>query len=68
MLGTTVVVGTPAYVYYRYYRKPTHETFNISVKAAGPDGKRQMVTRAIPLLSKEEVDTRIRQRFGDGWE
>ena len=60
VLRTTVVVGTPAYVYYRYYRKPTHETFNISVKAAGPDGKRQMVTRAIPLLSKEEVDTRIR--------
>ncbi|TBU33131.1 protein serine/threonine phosphatase 2C [Dichomitus squalens] len=61
LLGTTVLVGTPAYIYYRDYRKPTSETFDLSVREAGPDGKRQMVTRTIPLLSKDEVDARIRQ-------
>ncbi|KAI0772128.1 protein serine/threonine phosphatase 2C [Trametes elegans] len=62
VLGTTVLVGAPTYVYYRYYSKPTRDTFNISVKAAGPDGKRQIVTHAIPLLSKDEVDARLRAR------
>ena len=61
VLGTTVLVGTPAYLYYRYYSRPTSQTFDISVREAGPDGKRQMVTRTIPLLSKDEVDARIRQ-------
>ena len=61
VLGASVLVGTPAYLYYRYYRKPTLETFDVAVKAVGPDGKRQMVTRSIPLLSKDEVDRRIRE-------
>ena len=61
VLGATVLVGTPAYVYYRYDRKPTLETFDISVKATGPDGKRQLVTRTIPLISKEQVDARLRE-------
>ena len=60
ILGTTVLVGTPAYLYYRY-RKPTLETFDITLKAAGPDGKRQMVTHTIPLLTKDQVDSRIRE-------
>ena len=60
ILGTTVLVGTPAYLYYRY-RKPTLETFDIALKAAGPDGKRQMVTHTIPLLTKDQVDSRIRE-------
>ena len=61
VLGTTVLVGTPAYVYYRHYRKPTVETFDIAVKAVGPDGKRQMVTRTIPLLTKDQVDSRLHE-------
>ena len=65
VLGTSVLVGTSAYVYHRFYRKPTTETFDIAVKAAGPDGKRQMATRTLPLLSKDEVDTRLRARASD---
>ncbi|KAI0375866.1 protein serine/threonine phosphatase 2C [Pilatotrama ljubarskyi] len=61
VLGTTVLVGAPAYVYYRYYMKPTRETFTIPVKTTGPDGKRQVVTQTIPLLTKDEVDARIRE-------
>ncbi|TFK85430.1 protein serine/threonine phosphatase 2C [Polyporus arcularius HHB13444] len=60
ILGTTVLVGTPAYLYYRS-RKPTLETFDISLKATGPDGKRQMVTQSIPLLTKDQIDGRIRE-------
>ncbi|KAI0638386.1 protein serine/threonine phosphatase 2C [Trametes polyzona] len=61
ILGTSVLVGAPTYVYYRYYSSPTRETFPIAIKAAGPDGKRQVVTQAIPLLTKDEVDARIRE-------
>ncbi|KAH9899649.1 protein serine/threonine phosphatase 2C [Cubamyces lactineus] len=61
IVGTTVLVGAPTYVYYRYYMKPTRETFTIPVKAAGPDGKRQVVTHTIPLLTKDEVDVRLRE-------
>lgn len=61
LLGTTVLAGTPAYVYYRYYNKPTLQTFDVSVRETGPDGKRQMVTRTIPLLTKEQVNTRLRE-------
>ncbi|KAI0677337.1 protein serine/threonine phosphatase 2C [Trametes maxima] len=61
IVGTSVLVGAPSYVYYRYYLNPPRDTFNISVKATGPDGKRQMVTHTIPLLSKDEVDARLRE-------
>lgn len=61
LLGTTVLAGTPAYIYYRYYNKPTLQTFDVSVRETGPDGKRQMVTRTIPLLTKEQVDSRLRE-------
>lgn len=61
ILGTTVLVGSPAYLYHRYSRRPTRDTFDFSVKAVGPDGKPQTVTRSIPLLNKDEVDARIRE-------
>ncbi|KAH9850785.1 protein serine/threonine phosphatase 2C [Lenzites betulinus] len=62
VLGTTVLVGAPTYVYYRYYLKPTRETFSIAIKATGPDGKRHVVNQALPLLTKDEVDARLREQ------
>ncbi|CDO73756.1 hypothetical protein BN946_scf185015.g84 [Trametes cinnabarina] len=34
----------------------------INVKETGPDGRRQVVSYTIPLLTKDEVDARLRQR------
>lgn len=56
IVGATVVIGVPTYAYLRY-SKP--ETFDLSVRERGPDGKPTRVTRPFPLLSKEQVDVRL---------
>ncbi|KAI9068518.1 protein serine/threonine phosphatase 2C [Trametes sanguinea] len=61
VLGTTVLVGAPSYFLYRYYTKPTRETMTINIKEMGPDGKRQILPLTIPVLTKDEVDARLRQ-------
>ncbi|KAI0068565.1 protein serine/threonine phosphatase 2C [Artomyces pyxidatus] len=60
---TAFVVGTPAYIYTRYYRpsKKAEQTFEISVKEVGPDGKAYMVPRSFPLQSKAQIDKRINE-------
>ncbi|KAI9000816.1 protein serine/threonine phosphatase 2C [Trametes punicea] len=61
VLGTTVLVGAPTYLLYRYYTKPTRETMTIPIKKSGPDGKQEVVAQTIPLLTKDEVDARLRR-------
>lgn len=62
IIGTTVLVGTPSYIYYRYYSKPSiKETFDLSVRVQGPDGKSRRETRVMPLLTKEEVEARLHE-------
>ena len=62
VVGTAVLVGAPGYLYFKYTSKPKpRETFDLSVRVRGPDGKASMSTRAIPLLTKEEVETRLRE-------
>ncbi|KAK7676880.1 hypothetical protein QCA50_020136 [Cerrena zonata] len=60
VIGATVLVGGPAYIYYRYSsRSSVRETFDLSVKVQGSDGKYKRETRPMPLLSKEEVEERL---------
>ena len=58
ILGATVFVAPPAYIYYRY---TVSDTFSIKVKEKGPDGKPTMVKRSFPLLPKAVVDQRINE-------
>ncbi|OBZ77161.1 Protein phosphatase 2C C10F6.17c [Grifola frondosa] len=60
ILGTAILVGAPSYLYYKY-SKSTVQTFELPVKTVGPDGKRTMATRAFPLLSKDDVEARLRE-------
>ncbi|THH30704.1 hypothetical protein EUX98_g3505 [Antrodiella citrinella] len=50
------VGGVSTYCYLRYYQT---ESFDLSVRERGPDGKPTRVTRAFPLLSKDEVEKRL---------
>ncbi|KAH8094863.1 phosphatase 2C-like domain-containing protein [Cristinia sonorae] len=58
LVGATVVVGVPTYAYFRYTQR-RQETFDLSVRERGPDGKPVRVTRSFPLLSKAEVEARL---------
>jgi len=57
LVGATIVVAAPSYVYFRYYRQT--ETFDLSVRERGPDGKPVRVKRSFPLLSRDEVEARL---------
>ncbi|KAF8843084.1 protein serine/threonine phosphatase 2C [Paxillus ammoniavirescens] len=54
--ATTVIVGTPSYLYYRY-NKP--QTFDLSLKVRGVDGAPVMTTKSFPLLSLSAVEQRL---------
>jgi len=58
---TAVCIGAPAYLYHRYTSEPKPQTFDISVRQLGTDGKSTMVARPISLLSKAQVDKRINE-------
>ncbi|KIP12724.1 hypothetical protein PHLGIDRAFT_61478 [Phlebiopsis gigantea 11061_1 CR5-6] len=61
VVGTAVLVGAPGYLYFKYTQKPKpRDTFDLPVRVRGPDGKASMSTRAVPLLTKEEVEARLR--------
>jgi len=47
-------------VYYFAYRN-SQPTFKIPVRSTGPDGKRTMTTRTIPILSLKTIEERINQ-------
>lgn len=54
--ATTVVIGTPTYLYYRYNKS---QTFNLPVKIRGADGAPIMTSKTFPLLSLSAVDDRL---------
>lgn len=57
ILGTAVLVGAPSYLYYKYSSKS--ETFDLSVRSRGPDGKPVMTKRTLPLISREAANVRL---------
>lgn len=62
VVGTAVLVGAPGYLYFKYTQKPKpKETFDLPVRVRGPDGKASMSTRAIQLLSKSDVEAKLKQ-------
>ncbi|OAX44032.1 protein serine/threonine phosphatase 2C [Rhizopogon vinicolor AM-OR11-026] len=56
LAATTVLIGTPSYLYYKF-TKP--QTFDLAVKVRGADGKPVMATRTFSLLSKDAVRDRL---------
>jgi pyruvate dehydrogenase phosphatase len=54
--ATTVIVGTPSYLYYRY-NKP--QSFDLALKVRGVDGAPVMTTKTFPLLSLSAVEQRL---------
>ncbi|KAI0321383.1 phosphatase 2C-like domain-containing protein [Amylostereum chailletii] len=57
---TTLLVGPPsAYIYYRYTTPSKPQTFDVSVRELGPDGKPMKLTRSFNLLPMSTVNTRI---------
>ena len=61
ILGATVFIAPPAYIYYRYTVSNKNPTFSINVREKSPDGKATMVKRFFPLLSKDVIDQRINE-------
>jgi pyruvate dehydrogenase phosphatase len=62
VVGTAVLVGAPGYLYFKYTSKPKpRETFDLSVRVRGPDGKATMSTRSITLLTKDEVEAKLHE-------
>lgn len=59
-LATTVLLAPPAYLYYRHSSSRT-KYFDVAIREAGPDGQSAMVTRSLPLLTKERVDKLINE-------
>ena len=55
----TVVVGGPAYYFYKHYSDP--RTFVLPIKTRGADGKIEMSTRTISILPLKEVEARIQE-------
>jgi pyruvate dehydrogenase phosphatase len=58
-LAATTAVLAASGGYYYYWRQ--RNTFEVRIRIQGPDGKSEKVMRRFPLLSKEEVDTRLQQ-------
>lgn len=58
-LTAVVAIGGPTYVYYQHLTK--QETFEITVKARGADGKPEMQTRTFPLLPLKVLEARLQQ-------
>ncbi|KAH7887537.1 phosphatase 2C-like domain-containing protein [Phlebopus sp. FC_14] len=54
--ATTVLIGTPSYLYYRF-NKP--QTFELAVKARGADGTPVMTSRSFPLLPQSTIEERL---------
>lgn len=61
IIGATVLVAPPAYIYYRYTVSDHDTTFSINVKEKKPGGKATMVKHSFPLLSSAVVDQRINE-------
>ncbi|EGO27656.1 hypothetical protein SERLADRAFT_360305 [Serpula lacrymans var. lacrymans S7.9] len=57
--ATTVLIGTPSYLYYTF--KNRQQTFDLAVRVRGADGKAMLSTRTFSLLSKGAVDERLKE-------
>ncbi|KAF8914203.1 phosphatase 2C-like domain-containing protein [Gymnopilus junonius] len=55
--ATVVVVGAPAYYYYRSY---STQTFDLSIRTRDSSGKSQMSSKTFTLLPLKESEARIR--------
>ncbi|KAH7916273.1 phosphatase 2C-like domain-containing protein [Hygrophoropsis aurantiaca] len=56
--ATTVLIGTPSYLYYTFTKQ---QTFDLGVRVRGPDGKAIMSNRTFSLLSTDLVKERLRE-------
>ncbi|KAG1752545.1 phosphatase 2C-like domain-containing protein [Suillus paluster] len=56
LAATTVLIGTPSYLYYTFTKQ---QTFDLAVKVRGADGKPVMTNRTFSLLSKNAVRDRL---------
>ena len=63
IVGATVLVGAPGYLYYRnvYAQHSRTETFDLAVRVRGPDGKPAIASRTMALLSKDQVEARLKE-------
>ncbi|KAI6130318.1 phosphatase 2C-like domain-containing protein [Pisolithus croceorrhizus] len=59
--ATALFVGTPTYLYYRYYSKQRANTVEIPVRLRGEDGKPMISTRTFPMLSQSVVNERLHE-------
>ena len=59
ILGTTVLVGGPTYLYYRYYSQPRSETFTLGVRVRDADGKPTVQKQKLPMVTMDEVNRRL---------
>lgn len=57
--ATALFIGTPTYLYYRYYSKQRANSIEIPVRLRGEDGKPIVSTRTFPMLSQSAVDERL---------
>ncbi|KAK2466049.1 hypothetical protein APHAL10511_001691 [Amanita phalloides] len=60
-VAAAICVGTPAYIYYRFWQERQQQTFTLAVKEKTVDGKMQRVERRFPLIPANEVEKRIRE-------
>lgn len=60
ILGTTVLVGGPTYLYYRYYSQ-SKETFTLGVRVRDADGKPTVHKQKFPMITMDEVNQRLAQ-------
>ncbi|KAG1833500.1 phosphatase 2C-like domain-containing protein [Suillus variegatus] len=56
LAATTVLIGTPSYLYYTFTKQ---QTFDLAVKVRGADGMPLMVNRTFSLLSQNAVKDRL---------
>ncbi|KAG2060156.1 protein serine/threonine phosphatase 2C [Suillus hirtellus] len=56
LAATTVLIGTPSYLYYTFTKQ---QTFDLAVKVRGADGMPLMANRTFSLLSQNAVKDRL---------
>lgn len=59
ILGTTVLVGGPTYLYYRYYSQSRSETFTLGVRVRDAEGKPTVQKQKFPMVTMDEVNRRL---------
>jgi len=69
-IAAVAIAGPP--IYWLYHRSATSaalETFDVTIRETGPDGKSRRVVRSFPMLPKDSIDARIREHATvDNWQ